>query len=125
MDGGTAPELYTIWNEAKTYIEHGHYDKAIETYKYVLIRYSDNDIALERIQKLCVDIIPHSIEAYVSQQETRESRLTKLREKSEWFMRSFLDSAPEYYYFQNNTFVSYDGFMASILDSVCIARKRL
>ena len=47
MDSDTAPELYTIWSEAKTHIEQGDYDKAIEIYKYVLIRYSDNDIAFE------------------------------------------------------------------------------
>ena len=47
MDSDTAPELYTIWSEAKNHIEQGDYDKAIEIYKYVLIRYSDNDIAVE------------------------------------------------------------------------------
>lgn len=98
-------------------------ETCIECIVSLLEKYSDNDIALERIQKLCVDIIPHSIEAYVSQQETRESRLTKLREKSEWFMRAFLDSAPEYYYFQNNTFVSYDGENYSIISEDQISNR--
>jgi tetratricopeptide (TPR) repeat protein len=38
-------EFNIIWEEAKTYIEKGDYDKAIEIYKYVLIRYCDNAIA--------------------------------------------------------------------------------
>lgn len=47
MSSDAAPELHTIWSEAKTHIQQGDYDKAIEIYKYVLIRYSDNDIAVE------------------------------------------------------------------------------
>ena len=47
MDSDTTPELYTVWSEAKECIEQGDYDKAIEIYKYVLIRYSDDDIAIE------------------------------------------------------------------------------
>ncbi len=56
MDNDTAPELYTIWSEAKTHIEQGDYDKAIEIYKYVLIRYSDNDIAVEYANAYLGDI---------------------------------------------------------------------
>jgi len=47
MDSDTAPELHTIWSEAKAHIEKGDYDKAIQIYKYVLIRYSDDNIAVE------------------------------------------------------------------------------
>ena len=47
MDSDMAPELHTIWAEAKDHIEQGNYDKAIETYKYVLIRYGDDEIAAE------------------------------------------------------------------------------
>ncbi len=47
MSSDAAPELHTIWSEAKTHIQQGDYDKAIEIYKYVLIRYGDNDIAVE------------------------------------------------------------------------------
>lgn len=47
MSSDAASELPTIWSEAKTHIQQGDYDKAIEIYKYVLIRYSDNDIAVE------------------------------------------------------------------------------
>jgi tetratricopeptide (TPR) repeat protein len=56
MDSDTAPELYTIWSEAKTHIEQGDYDKAIEIYKYILIRYSDNDIAVEYANAYLGDI---------------------------------------------------------------------
>jgi len=56
MDSDTVPELYTIWSEAKERIAQGDYDKAIEIYKYVLIRYSDNDIALEYANAYLGDI---------------------------------------------------------------------
>jgi tetratricopeptide (TPR) repeat protein len=56
MDSDTAPELYTIWGEAKTHIEQGDYDKAIEIYKYILIRYSDNEIAVEYANAYLGDI---------------------------------------------------------------------
>ena len=56
MDRDTEPELCTIWSEAKEHIEQGDYDKAIEVYKYVLIRYSDNDIAVEYANAYLGDI---------------------------------------------------------------------
>jgi tetratricopeptide (TPR) repeat protein len=40
-------ELSTIWDEARTNIEQGNYDKAIETYKYILIMYPDEKVAVE------------------------------------------------------------------------------
>jgi tetratricopeptide (TPR) repeat protein len=40
-------EIVTIWVEAKEYVEKGNYNKAIETYKYILLRYADNRVALE------------------------------------------------------------------------------
>lgn len=56
MGNEMAPELYSIWTEAKGYIDQGNYDKAIEIYKYVLIRYSDDDIAAEHAQAYLGDI---------------------------------------------------------------------
>jgi tetratricopeptide (TPR) repeat protein len=56
MDSDTAPEFYTIWSEARTHIEQGDYDKAIEIYKYILIRYNDNDIAVEYANAYLGDI---------------------------------------------------------------------
>src|SRR4030042_2076920 len=56
MDQDIGPELHTIWSEAKEHIEHGDYDKAIDIYKYVLIRYGDNDIAVEYANAYLGDI---------------------------------------------------------------------
>ena len=56
MDQDISPELHTIWNEAKEHIEHGEYDKAIDIYKYVLIRYGDSDIAVEYANAYLGDI---------------------------------------------------------------------
>jgi len=56
MSSDAASELHTIWSEAKTHIQQGDYDKAIEIYKYVLIRYSDNDIAVEYANAYLGDI---------------------------------------------------------------------
>jgi tetratricopeptide (TPR) repeat protein len=56
MDRDIGPELHTIWSEAKEHIEQGAYNKAIEIYKYVLIRYSDNDIAVEYANAYLGDI---------------------------------------------------------------------
>jgi len=41
------PGLDDLWREAKDHVEHGYFGKAIEIYKYVLVRYGDNDLANE------------------------------------------------------------------------------
>ena len=41
------PEITTIWDEAKAFVDQGNFNKAIEIYKYILIRYEDNPIAVE------------------------------------------------------------------------------
>jgi len=56
MDRDIPPELYTIWSEAKGHIERGDYDEAIETYKYILIRYSADNIAVEHANAYLGDI---------------------------------------------------------------------
>ncbi len=56
MNGDDRPELRSIWNEAKAHIERGDYDKAIEIYRYVLIRYAENDIAVEYANAYLGDI---------------------------------------------------------------------
>ena len=40
-------ELNSIWDEARQYIESGNHEKAIEIYKYILVRYGDNAVAAE------------------------------------------------------------------------------
>ncbi len=47
MNGDDRTELQSIWDEAKAHIERGDYDKAIEIYRYVLIRYAENGMAVE------------------------------------------------------------------------------
>jgi len=56
MNGDDRPELQSIWDEAKAHIERGDYDKAIEIYRYVLIRYAENDIAVEYANAYLGDI---------------------------------------------------------------------
>ncbi len=47
MEQDIGPELHAIWDEAREHIERCEYDRAIDIYKYILIRYADNDIAVE------------------------------------------------------------------------------
>ena len=47
MNSDDIPELSSIWDEAKGYINRGEYDNAVEVYKYILIRYADNAVAVE------------------------------------------------------------------------------
>jgi pentatricopeptide repeat protein len=56
MDDETTPEILTIWNEAKAYIEQGNFEKAIEIYKYMLIRYGGNSVAVEHANAYLGDI---------------------------------------------------------------------
>ena len=56
MDRDIGPELHTIWSEAKEHIEQGEYDKAIDIYKYVLIRYGDHNVAVEYASAYIGDI---------------------------------------------------------------------
>jgi len=56
MDTNDAPELQAIWDEARSHIESGNYDKAIEIYRYILVRYSDNDVAAEHANAYLGDI---------------------------------------------------------------------
>jgi tetratricopeptide (TPR) repeat protein len=47
MNSDDIPELRLIWDEAKGYFNRGEYDKAVEVYKYILIRCADNAVAVE------------------------------------------------------------------------------
>jgi tetratricopeptide (TPR) repeat protein len=47
MNNDDVPELQDIWDEARDHIERGEYDKAVEIYKYVLLRYADDVTAVE------------------------------------------------------------------------------
>ncbi len=50
------PELESLWDEAKGYIECGEQAKAIEIYRYILIRYSENPVAVEYANAYLGDI---------------------------------------------------------------------
>jgi tetratricopeptide (TPR) repeat protein len=50
------PELQAIWDEARGHIERGEYGKAVEIYKYILLRYSDNATAVEYANAYIGDI---------------------------------------------------------------------
>ena len=56
MTNEDIPEIQSIWDEARHCIERGDYDKAIEIYRYILIRYSDYPIAVEHANAYLGDI---------------------------------------------------------------------
>jgi len=56
MTNEDVPELHSIWDEARVSIEQGDYDKAIETYRYILIRYPDEPIAVEHANAYLGDV---------------------------------------------------------------------
>lgn len=56
MNNNGVPELRSIWDEAKGHIERSEYDKAVEIYKYIIIRYADNAIAVEYANAYIGDI---------------------------------------------------------------------
>ncbi|MGD0854448.1 MAG: tetratricopeptide repeat protein [Dehalococcoidia bacterium] len=47
MTQDNVPELELIWDESRQHIESGNHNKAIEIYKYILLRYADDEIAVE------------------------------------------------------------------------------
>ena len=50
------PELNLIWDEARQHIESGNHEKAIEIYKYILVRYGDNAVAAEHANAYLGDL---------------------------------------------------------------------
>ena len=56
MNSKEIPELRSIWDEAKGHIERGDYDKAIDVYRYILIRYAENTVAVEYANAYLGDI---------------------------------------------------------------------
>jgi tetratricopeptide (TPR) repeat protein len=71
MDSNHPSELNTIWDEARTNIEQGDYGKAIEIYKYILIRYPDEKPAVEYANAYLGDVYltlkkPELAEGYIN-----------------------------------------------------------
>ena len=56
MTNEDIPEIQSIWDNARHFIERGDYNKAIEIYKYILIQYSDDSIAVEYANAYLGDI---------------------------------------------------------------------
>jgi len=56
MDDNAAPELVSVWDEAKGHIDQGDYEKVVEIYRYILVRYADDDIASEYANAYLRDI---------------------------------------------------------------------
>jgi tetratricopeptide (TPR) repeat protein len=56
MEDQNDPGKPTIWKEAKNHVENGNFDKAIEIYKYLLIRFGENAIVFERANANLADI---------------------------------------------------------------------
>ena len=50
------PELQSIWDDARGFIESGDFDKAIEIYKYILLRYGDDAVAAEHANAYLGDL---------------------------------------------------------------------
>jgi len=56
MTNEDIPELKSIWDEARASVEQVDYDRAIEIYRYILIRCSDHPIAVEYANAYLGDI---------------------------------------------------------------------
>jgi tetratricopeptide (TPR) repeat protein len=56
MESDNQLEIVTIWNEAKACVDEGNFDKAIEIYGYVLLRYEDNQVAVESANAFLGDV---------------------------------------------------------------------
>jgi len=57
MSGEMALALGDLWREAHNHIDRGRFDKAIEKYKYILVRYADNSLANEYANAYLGDIL--------------------------------------------------------------------
>lgn len=58
MSEDAVHELDDLWHEAEGHISRGRFDEAIEIYKYILIRYGDDDSAAEQAHAYMGDILP-------------------------------------------------------------------
>jgi tetratricopeptide (TPR) repeat protein len=56
MERDNIPEINTIWEEARNHIKSGRTDKAIEIYKYILVRYAVEPVAAEYANAYLGDI---------------------------------------------------------------------
>jgi tetratricopeptide (TPR) repeat protein len=47
MESDSPSEINVIWDEARSHVYQGDYERAIEIYKYILIRYAEEKVAVE------------------------------------------------------------------------------
>ncbi len=85
MPNEDIPEIQSIWDDARRFIERGDYDKAIEIYQYILIRYSDYPIAVEHANAYLGEIF-----LTLRQLDTAEEHIKKAI--------SFSPEKPDYHY---------------------------
>jgi len=57
MNDDMVPELDDLWLEANEHVNRGKFHEAIEIYKYILVRYSDNNLANEYANAHLGDIL--------------------------------------------------------------------
>lgn len=57
MNDDMGPELDNLWWEANEHINGGDFDKAVEIYRYILIRYVDNSLANENANAHLGDVL--------------------------------------------------------------------
>jgi tetratricopeptide (TPR) repeat protein len=85
MTNEDIPEIQSIWDDARRFIERGDYDKAVEIYQYILIRYSDYSVAVEHANAYLGDIF-----LTLRQLDTAEEHIKKAI--------SFSQEKPGYHY---------------------------
>ncbi len=56
MPNEDIPEIQSIWGDARCFIERVDYDNAIEIYKYILVKYDDDIVAIEYANAYLGDI---------------------------------------------------------------------
>jgi len=57
MNDDMGPDLDELWQEADEHVNRGDFDKAVEIYRYILIRYVDNSLANESANAHLGDVL--------------------------------------------------------------------
>jgi len=92
MDNEINPELYTIWDEAKGHIERGDYEKAIEIYRYLLVRHSDDDVVVEAANAYLGDIYLTLKKLDLAEQHIKKALLCKPENPAYHYILGFVYS---------------------------------
>ena len=92
MSNEDVPELQTIWDEARAAVEQHDYDKAIEIYRYILIRYSDHPIAVEYANAYLGDIFLTLRKLNAAEKHIKKAISLKTEEPRYHYILGFLHS---------------------------------